>query len=231
MAVRPKIHGALAAVLVWSLTACTVTAAPAVNSPTSASAEKTGTPAPTPATPTTTEMPYLTVTPVLELNDQTTKPGAKLKFGEQAVVPFYSRYAKGLLGISVTVESVKAPDADIDQLPLKDEDKAKLRGKMFFFVKQTLTNLDGANFAEIQAPIISASTKSGGFPGTLLGMAKISVTGCEEGSFAPSDFATKGAKYEVCRLNFGVASDPVTSLSYNDKPYERADGKSVTWRK
>jgi hypothetical protein len=190
--------------------------------------------APTTATPTTTTTttaaPYLTTTPTLELNDRTTAPGAKLKFGEQAVVPFYSHYAKGLLGISVTVENVRARDSDIAHLPLKDEDKAKLRGKMFFYVHQKLVNVDGVNFAEIYAPTLEATTRSGGFPGVLLGMGNTAVTGCDGHSFAPSTFSTKGATFEQCTWFFGEDSDPIASLAYTDKPYETADTRAVTWR-
>jgi hypothetical protein len=181
-------------------------------------------------TATSTPAPYLTETPTLEIAGAATKAGTKLKFGTQAVIPTYSRYAKGNLGFTVTVESVKAPDADIDKLPLKDEDKTKLRGKNFFFVRAELENLDGVNFADYQSPIFTASTKSGGWPGTLLGMSKVSVTGCSEDLFAPSDFSTKGAKFSTCRLYFGVASDPITSLKYTEKPYDRDDKKAVIWQ-
>ncbi|MBB2939641.1 hypothetical protein FHX82_006727 [Amycolatopsis bartoniae] len=209
---------------VFAVAGCTATTEGATPAP--------GVTTPPPSTaPTTTARPYATVTPVLELTDRTTKPGTKLKFGEQAVVPFYSQYDKGLLGLSVTVETKPAPDADIDQLPLKDEDKAKLRGKMFFFVHETLTNLDGANFTGVYAPILNVSTRSGGFPGTLLGMADHSVSGCEDLAFAPEEFAAKGATFEGCRLYFGTSSDPVTSLTYTQKPYDSASSKAVTWRK
>ncbi|MFC0104781.1 hypothetical protein [Kibdelosporangium aridum] len=181
-------------------------------------------------TSTSTPTPYLTETPTLEISGAATPAGTKLKFGAQAVIPTFSRYAKGNLGFTVTVESVKAPDADIDKLPLKDEDKAKLRGKNFFFVRAVLENLDGVNFTQYQAPLFTASTKSGGWPGTLLGLSKVEVSGCAEELFAPSDFTTKGAKFTTCRLYFGLASDPITSLKYTEKPYDRDNNKAVTWQ-
>ncbi len=191
----------------------------------------TGSAEPTPSAPSTTPRPYATTTPTLELNDQTVKPGTKLKFGEQAIVPFYSAYAKGLIGLTVSVESVKAPDADIDGLPLKDEDKAKLRGKNFFFVRTSMVDIDGANFEGVYAPTLTASTRSGGWPGTLLGLgADISVTGCDKSSSAPSDFSAKGAKFDSCSLYFGTASDPIASLAYTQKPYETAATRAVTWK-
>ncbi len=227
MAVRPGICGVIFAVVAGSLAGCTASAVPP---PSVDSVQQTSTPSAVPSTPTTPDMPYLTVTPVLELNERTTKPGTKLKFGEQAVIPVYSRYGKGLLGRSATVETVKAADADIDGLPLKDEDKAKLRGKMFFFVKETLTNIDGANLTDVVPSSLTTSTKSGGWPGTLLGMGKIEVPGCPDRAYTRAkEFATKGATYEQCHLYFGVASDPITVLTYTDKPYEK--DKGVTWRK
>ncbi len=224
---RPRVRQVVIAVAIGAaLAGCTTP----VSGKVQPRADGTTSGVPSSPAPTTTEMPYLTTTPTLEVTDQTVKPGTKLKFGEQAIVPFYSRYAKGVVGITVTVESVKAPDADIDQLPLNDEDKGKLRGKNFFFVREKLTNVDGTNLAEVHTPYLTATTKSGGFPGTLLGMAKVAVTGCEEKSFAPKDFSVKGAVYEECHLHFGVASDPIASLAYTDKPYESAASRAVTWR-
>lgn len=179
----------------------------------------------------TPSKPYLTVTPTLELNDRTTKPGTKLKFGQQAVVPFFSYYDKGLVGITVNVDSAPALNEDIDNLPLKDEDKATLRGKMFFFVRTTMVNLDGVNFADVWPPILRATTRSGGWPGTLLGMAPMDVTGCDDVSPAPKDFSTVGAVFEQCRLYFGVSSDPIASVAYTDQPYESTASRALTWRR
>jgi len=225
---RPRVRHAVSAALIGAaLAGCTT---PDTSGQVKAAGSATSGEAPSSTAPTSTEMPYLTTTPTLEVTDQTVKPGTKLKFGEQAIIPFYSRYAKGVVGLTVTVESVKAPDADIDGLPLKDEDKAKLRGKNFFFVREKLTNVDGTNLAEVTAPILTAKTKSGGWPGSLLGMGDSDVTGCEDQNFAPKDFSTKGAVFEACRLHFGVASDPITSLAYTTQPYESADSRAVTWR-
>lgn len=180
---------------------------------------------------TTPSKPYLTTTPTLELTDRTTKPGSKLKFGQQAVIPFFSHYDKGLLGVTVTVESAPAQNSDIDALPLKDEDKAKLRGKTFYFARVKMTDIDGANFADVWAPTLTATTRSGGWPGSLLGASFPDVTGCEGLSPAPKDFSTPGAVYEQCELFFGTASDPVTSLEYFDAPYEQPSSRAVTWKK
>ncbi|MEV7549344.1 hypothetical protein AB0N89_06945 [Amycolatopsis sp. NPDC089917] len=228
MSKRPRVrHAFIIATAGVALVGCT----PPANTGQARSAAATPSgEAPASPSPTTTEMPYLTTTPTLEVAGDAVKPGTKLKFGEQAIIPFYSRYAKGVVGLTVTVESVKAPDADIDGLPLKDEDKAKLRGKNFFFVHEKLTNVDGTNLAEVTAPLLTAKTRSGGWPGSLLGMGKADVTGCEDQNFAPKDFSFKGAVFESCRLHFGVASDPITSLAYTTQPYESADSRSVTWR-
>ncbi|WP_038513148.1 hypothetical protein [Amycolatopsis japonica] len=227
MPTRPRVrHAVVTAMLGAALVGCT--APQNVGQARSAGAITSG--ETSASEPTTTPKPYLTTTPTLEVTGEAVKPGTKLKFGEQAIIPFYSHYAKGVIGLTVTVESVKAPDADIDGLPLKDEDKAKLRGKNFFFVREKLTNVDGSNMAEVYTPILSAKTKSGGWPGSLLGMGDADVTGCEDQNFAPKDFSTKGAVFESCRLHFGVASDPITSLSYTSQPYESADSRAVTWR-
>lgn len=227
MFARPKNILVVVALAAFVTTGCTTTVAGQASGAGSLSTDSAE---PTASAPTTTPRPYSTTTPTLELTDQTVKPGTKLKFGEQAIVPFYSAYAKGLVGITATVESVKAPDADIDGLPLSEEDKTALRGKNFFFVRTTMVDIDGANFEGVHSPTLSASTKSGGWPGTLLGVGDLSVTGCDSTSMAPSVFSTKGAKYEQCQLYFGVASDPVTSLAYTEAPYERAATRAVTWK-
>ncbi|MFC3452534.1 hypothetical protein [Amycolatopsis speibonae] len=227
MPTRPRVrHAVIAAMLGATLVGCTSPS----NIGQARSAAATTSEETSASTPTTTEMPYLTTTPTLEVSGDAVKPGTKLKFGEQAIVPFYSRYAKGVVGLTVTVESVKAPDADVDGLPLKEEDKAKLRGKNFFFVHEKLTNIDGTNLAEVTVPTLTAKTRSGGWPGSLLGMGKADVAGCEDQNFAPKDFSVKGAVFESCQLHFGVASDPITSLAYTSQPYESADSRSVTWR-
>lgn len=218
--------------LAASLAGCSAGAEPQpANGQPSATVPLTSAPPSAPVT-TTPDRPYLTSTPVLELTDAATKPGTKLGFGEQAVIPANSYYAKGLLGISITVEAVKAADADIDSLKLSGEDKNKLRGKMFFFVHKTLTNVDGANLAEMRAPSLWATTKSGGFPGTVYGIgSKTDVPGCADNDPSPKDFSVKGAKYETCELMFGVASDPITSIAYSKSPYEDKLSRNVTWRK
>ncbi|SDY48008.1 hypothetical protein SAMN05421504_105680 [Amycolatopsis xylanica] len=181
--------------------------------------------------PTTTERPYMTVTPTLEITGEAAKPGTKVKFGEQAVLPVYSYYAKGQLGVTLTVETVKASDEDVEGLPLKDEDKTKLRGKFFFFVKQTLVNVDGANLSELYVPTFTPTTRSGGWPGQLFGMGNTSVTGCEDVTSLPKDFTAKGAKFEACKLYFGVSSDPIASVAYTKAPYDTGATKAVTWKK
>ncbi len=227
MPTRPRVrHAVVAAALGAALVGCT----PPANTGQARTAATTSGETSASAPPTTTEKPYLTTTPTLEVTGDAVKPGTKLKFGEQAIIPIYSDYAKGFVGLTVTVESVKASDADINALPLKDEDKAKLRGKNFFFVREKLTNVDGTNLARVTAPILSARTKSGGWPGSLLGVGSSEVDGCKGGSIAPHDFSTKGAVFEACRLHFGVPSDPIASLAYTSKPYETDDSRAVTWR-
>ena len=224
MYTRPRVSRAIVlAALAFALTGCTAFAGlPGKTSTTTATTTTT--------TTTTRPSPYLTTKPTLELSDRTTKPGATLKFGEQAVVPFYSYYAKGLLGISVTVENVRARDSDIDGLHLKDEDKASLRGKTFFYVHETLVNIDGVDLSSSTAPVLSPTTRSGGFPGTLLGFGNTGVTGCQDHAGAPVEFTAKGATFESCRWYFGEDDDPIASLSYTDQPYERSDTGGVTWR-
>jgi len=231
MVVRSRLFAAVAAVGALSVSGCTGSAAsvvspdPSVQTTGNSSAAASSAP-----TSTTRSEPYLTVTPTLTLSEGASKPGTKLKFGEQGVIPYFSRYATGLLGVTITVESVKAPDEEINKLNLKDEDKNDLRGKNFFFVHMHMVNVDGADLTGVQVPIMTASTKSGGWPGTLFGLGEVSVAGCEETLFSPTDFNTKGASYDTCDLHFGQASDPITKLQYDNQPYTKDKGKSIIWQ-
>jgi hypothetical protein len=218
----------LAAMLALTATGCTVP------SPTTTDGAATVTPTATPtattiSTPAIPERPYATTTPKLKLTARTTKPGATLEFGEQAVVPYYGPYAKGLLGVTVTVRTVKATATEIAKLPLKEKDKAQLRGNMFVFVRQRLVNVDGTNLGDMSQPVLSPTTASGGLPGAviMIGLGR-SVTGCES-TVPPMNFSTKGAAFADCQLHFASPSDPVTSVEYRGAPYDGARG-SVTWR-
>ncbi|MFC9257331.1 hypothetical protein ACFTTZ_38430, partial [Amycolatopsis thailandensis] len=90
---RPRIRHAVIAVMAGvALVGCTPPSN--IGQARSAAATTSGE-APAGPSPTTTAMPYLTTTPTLEVTGDAVKPGTKLKFGEQAIIPFYSRYAKG----------------------------------------------------------------------------------------------------------------------------------------
>jgi hypothetical protein len=108
-----------------------------------------------------------------------------------------------------------------------DEDKAKVRGKTFFFVHQALVNIDGVDLAEMLMPRLLASTRSRGFPGRVLG--DTGVAGCRSIGRATSYFTTKGAKFEQCDWYFGEASDPIASLRYTHQPYDIDEPKAVNW--
>lgn len=217
----------LAAMLALTVTGCTVPS-PTTDGPGTVAPTPTPTATPTISTPSIPERPYATTTPKLKLTARTTKPGATLGFGEQAVVPYYGPYAKGLLGITVTVRTVKATAAEIAKLPLKEKDKAQLRGNMFVFVRQRLVNVDGTNLGDMSQPVLSPTTASGGLPGAVLVISGPSVTGCES-TVPPMDFSGKGAAFADCQLHFASPSDPVTSVEYRGAPYDGARG-SVTWR-
>ncbi|SHG76103.1 hypothetical protein [Streptoalloteichus hindustanus] len=217
------------AALAFAASACTST--PETSSAAPATTTQT-TPVPSTTVSKPPEEPYLTATPTLELSENAARPGTRLKFGEQAVIPYYSSYAKGLLGVSVTVDTAPVTEEEIGKLALKDEDKKKIRGKTFFFVREKLTNIDGANLTRIRVPSMHATTRSGGWPGSVLAVGRsVDVTGCQEEVFAPPSFSTKGAEYETCELMFGIISDPIVSFSYTKAPYEDSPSHSVTWHR
>ncbi|WP_246272408.1 hypothetical protein [Amycolatopsis acididurans] len=98
-------------------------------------------------------------------------------------------------------------------------------------MRTKLENLDGLNFADILPVTLDPTTRSGGWPGTIIGGRRTDVTGCDSATSAPDDFSTVGAVFEDCRLYIGSPTDPITSLAYTDEPYGDAGSKAVTWRR
>ncbi|WP_158851333.1 hypothetical protein [Saccharothrix deserti] len=208
MVTRPKSFAVLLAA--FALTGCTAT--------TSGEAR--------PELPPRKERPATQPKP--ELSERATAPGTVLKLGEQGVIPVAGTYAAGLIGLTVTVDSAPATQADIDGLPLKDKDKAELRGKTFFFIRQHVVNLDGTDLTDMVAPSLVAWTAGGDIPGMLLGGTDGKVGDCEDEVVSLPEFSEKGASFDQCRLVFGEPGDPVASVRLTSPPYDSA--KPVTWQ-
>ena len=221
MGTSPNRSFAAVAVLVVTAAGCTAQPTADDRAAAGTSAGSSTTPPP-PATTTTTSRKPVRLPPV-------TPPGTVLAAGRPAVIPAIGSVApNSLVEVTATLDSRPITDADIQRLPLNEENKAQLRGKSFIFIRTTYVNLAGANLRDMSTVSLFPGTRSGGWPGALLMLGNQGVIeGCESGH-PDETFNEVGAKLTNCEPHFGVADDPVVSLVHDDPPYSKE--KPLTWR-
>ncbi len=118
-----------------------------------------------------------------------TKPGAQLKVGERAVVPFkYGTDKNGTIALTVTAIE-KGDNADL----AKFGDKAK--GLVPYYIRISVENVDGSDLA-----YSSVSMRAIGTDGKSTGVIISGDVDKCESETAKKDFTTAGAKYETCVL-------------------------------
>jgi hypothetical protein len=136
---------------------------------------------------------------------EVTKPGAQLKVGERAVVPFkFGTEKEGTIAITVTAIE-KGENADL----AKYGDKAK--DMVPYFIRATIENVGGTDLA-----YSTVSLRAVGGDGRSTG---VIITGdvdgkCESES-ADKNFTTPGAKYETCVLQASRASGTVGGATFD----------------
>lgn len=189
--IQLSVLGALSAV---ALAACTDSAAtppsttsPAEEPPTSTSSEE-----PAPAGDTAA-----------------TQGGTKLKFGDQAVVPY--DVDEGTIGITVTAIEPG------DQAAFEQQFGENAKGTAPFYVKYTVTNVGGTDLSDTTLAALYGSTVPGE---TTTGVALIGeMPGCESVR-SPEDFTTAGATYESCELVAAPAGENLAEVGYEEDDYE-----------
>jgi hypothetical protein len=150
-------------------------------------------------------------------NADVTKPGAELKVGERAVVPFkFGTEKEGTIAITVTAIE-KGENADL----AKYGDKAK--DLVPYFIRATIENVGGTDLA-----YSSVSLRAIGGDGRSTGVIiSGDVDKCESES-ADKNFTTPGAKYETCVLQASRASGTVGGATF-DKGDAYSDAP-VIWK-
>lgn len=135
-----------------------------------------------------------------------TAPGAELKIGDKAVVPYKSGTEQGALGITVTAVE-KGTAADIAEL------REDTKGAVPYFVRYTVTNESGNDFSYVSSVAISGILSDGTSSGGIIG--GNGVAKCEQGE-AGDDFVTAGATFEGCQIALSPEAYPVAGAEYDD---------------
>ncbi|MFD4348597.1 hypothetical protein ACFWQ6_27635 [Streptomyces coelicoflavus] len=135
-----------------------------------------------------------------------TKPGAKLKIGERAVLPFtYGTTKKGTVAITVTAIE-KGTEAD---MTAKFGDKAK--GMTPYYIRAKVENVGGTDLSYASLKL-DGMLKGGGRTGVIL---IGDLPGKCDRKSAPSDFKAEGASFETCSLSASKTT-PVTSAEFGE---------------
>jgi hypothetical protein len=147
-----------------------------------------------------------------------TAPGAKLKVGERAVVPFkYGTDKNGTIAITVTAIE-QGDNADLAAFG----DKAK--GITPFYIRLSVENVGGTDLA-----FMSLSVRAVGADGKGTGVIISGDTKQCESETAKKDFTTAGAKYETCVLQGAREGSAVAGATF-----DKGDGYTkspITWSK
>ncbi|MFC9478326.1 hypothetical protein [Streptomyces griseus] len=134
-----------------------------------------------------------------------TAPGAKLKTGDRAVLPF--RYTSDKQGtIAVTVTAIEK-GAESDMAAFGD----KAKGMTPYFIKMKVENVGGTDLSYASLKLDGVLDGGAGTGVILMG----DIPGKCDRETAPRDFTTKGATYETCSLA-ATKTAPVTGAEYDE---------------
>ena len=150
-------------------------------------------------------------------NADVTKPGAELKIGERAVVPFtFGTEKEGTIAITVT-SIEKGENADLAKYGEKAKDLVP------YFIRATIENVGGTDLA-----YSTVSLRAIGGDGRSTGVIiSGDVDKCESES-ADKNFTTPGAKYETCVLQASRASGTVGGATFDKGDAYQDD--PVVWK-
>jgi hypothetical protein len=166
-------------------------------------------------TATTTETSALAPAP--QVPGDVTAPGAQLKVGERAVVPF--KYGTDKNGtIAITVSAIE-PGVNADLAKFGD----KAKGLTPFYIRVSVENVGGTDLSHS-----SVSLRGLGPDGRSTGVIITGETDKCQSETAKRDFTTAGAKYETCVLQAAREGSQVTGASF-----DKGDGYTkspVIWK-
>ncbi|MDG9682627.1 hypothetical protein QC334_07710 [Streptomyces sp. DH18] len=134
-----------------------------------------------------------------------TAPGAELKVGDRAVLPFaYTSDKKGTIAVTVTAIE-KGAEADMAAFG----DKAK--GMTPYFIKMKVENVGGTDLSYASLKLDGVLEGGAGTGIVLIG----DLPGKCDRESAPREFTTKGASYETCSLT-ATKGAPVTAAQFDE---------------
>jgi hypothetical protein len=134
-----------------------------------------------------------------------TAPGAKLKVGDRAVLPFeYTSEKKGTIAVTVTAIE-KGTESDMAAFG------AKAKGMTPYFIKMKVENVGGTDLAYASLKLDGVLEGGSGTGVVLIG----DLPGKCDSESAPAEFNTKGASYETCALS-ATKGSPVTAASFDE---------------
>lgn len=185
------------------------------------------TPAPTP-TPTPTAPPTTArTTPVPTYKEPTgpvrvkkgqTRPGARLRFGQRAIVPIrdhatYGGDREGVVGI--VVGPIRRTDGSKVQGNFDEKSRKLLARSTAYYAPITITNLSGDDLSIITNPAFDGKRSGGGDADVaLIGGA---LPGCTKDP-SPDTFDHKGAVWRTCMI--AVANSVrIREVHYRNPPY------------
>ncbi|MFI6875626.1 hypothetical protein ACIBL6_19515 [Streptomyces sp. NPDC050400] len=134
-----------------------------------------------------------------------TKPGAKLKVGDRAVLPFeYTSKKKGTIAVTVTAIT-KGAESDMAKFG------TKAKGMTPYFIKLKVENVGGTDLSYASLKLRGVLANGQGTGVILIG----DIPGKCDSENASAEFTTKGASFETCSLS-ATKGDPVTGAEYDE---------------
>jgi hypothetical protein len=188
------------------------------------SATPTPTPTATPPAPPTPTWPpaptYEPPTGPIQLTKAMTKPGTRLRFGQQALVPmryrdsFSNDETEGV--VTVVVRPVKRTSTDNLEGNFDEQSTKLLKGKYVYYSRVEITLVSGDLSGAITPTMHGIRSRGRDAQFALIGGELPEL--CPESS-APASFDTKGARWVTCAIAVGTGSSPIRGFTWEAPPY------------
>jgi hypothetical protein len=152
-----------------------------------------------------------------------TRPGARLRFGQKAIVPvrqynvFEKTYTEGVLGI--VVQRIRRAPASKLEGNFDSNSRAVLKRHTAYYAKIIVTNESG-NAMSAGTPDFDPLLSDGGIPDVVVMGFGGDLPGCRKTSPPDADsFGRKGAQWVTCVIEVSSPSQPIKGLRYLGPPY------------
>ena len=179
----------------------------------------TPTPAPIPTpTPTATTPTYRQPAGPIRVKKGQTSPGARLRFGQRAIVPIrdHASYGGDREGVvAIVVGRIRTTPGRNVQGNFDEKSRSVLARSTAYYAPITITNLSGNDLSIITNPAFDGRRRGGGEPDVaLIGG---SLPGCTTDP-SPDDFDHRGAVWKTCVIAVSTASR-IREVHYRNAPY------------